>query len=151
MVSYDLVFDPTLFFNKPFHYHEYENAEKARFAADAMVEVGNLWIKNNYEEPKNLTKDTHKNILNKMILALLCEYGSNVPFFCLEPRKVTITNQKNTANTFGIEFTFDSSGIHSCIFYTDRDRSRFEDCERFNSEEVHDMVEKWCEFVSKKT
>ena len=152
MVSYNLYFDPDKFHNnKPFYYCQDENEvseDYENFAHCALVEVSNLWIKNNYGKPQNLTKDVHKTILNELILTLMCEYGSNVPFFRLQPIRFIIRNDKNTFNTFGIKFTFDDYGINSCIFYTDRDKPKFEDCERFDSEEIYDIVDKWCDLAS---
>ena len=129
----------------------FEDQEK-KYTKRFLTAVANLWMKNDFQDIKNLTKKDHEDILSEMILTLLCENGSYIPYKILQPRKVLIKNETDDSNTFGIVITFgvDGSGndiVETSIFHTTRDRPKFTDERYFYSEDVSALEEKWSEKV----
>lgn len=145
MRTYTLSYNP--YAPKRQRIHCYEDQE-GKYTKRFLSAVAKLWEKNDFQEVKDVTRKDHEDILSELILTLLCEYGSNIPYNFLQPRKVFIENEVDKLNSFGMVITFakDLSGndvIETSVFHGVKDNPSFTDEEYFYSEAVSALEEKW--------
>ena len=124
----------------------YEDQEKT-FTSKVLTIVSNLWKEHNFQRPNNIPRKVHEDILSELLLTLLCEYGPDVPFYFLRPRRIIIKNEKDESNTFGVDITCFQDFIETSIFHTQEDDDKFTDEQQFDYDEVLELEKKWHDHV----